>query len=155
MVDKKWHSKTKKRTGTASGFLALKNLNKNAFQYDAYCPLQLLFFLPCMPPLPCTPSTMHVPLPHTYSLPHMPPCHACPHCHICSPVDRILDTRLLKYYLAATSLRAVMKLIKWNSQNIDNVISDSIETMEVVVNKRLSINDMTLKVRLTTTKDPI
>ena len=103
---------------------------------------------------------MHAPPPcHAHPPPWMYPCHTHTPCHICPPamhaptatyappdmhapphpVDRILDTRLLKYYLAATSLRAVMKLIKWNSQNIDNVISDSIETMEVVVNKQKKI----------------
>ena len=54
------------------------------------------------PPIP----TMHTPLPRTH------PCHTCPpatHTPLpCTPPpDRILDTRLWKYYLAATSLRAV------------------------------------------------
>ena len=81
--------------------------------------------------LPCTPPAMHTPchacLPATHvSQPHMPPCHAClptthaplpcmSPCHKCltaiqAPhhahpplVDRILDTRLWKHYLSATS----------------------------------------------------
>ena len=82
--------------------------------------------LPCMPP-------MHAPLPcmppfHACPLPCMPPCHACPPAthspppctplpctpyHTCPrhaypPVDRILDKCFWKYYLAPTSLRAVI-----------------------------------------------
>ena len=46
---------------------------------------------PCMSTQPCTsPLAMHAP------------------CHTCPPPDRILDTRLWKYYLAATSLRVVI-----------------------------------------------
>ena len=48
--------------------------------------------LPCTPPS-CTPPTMHAPLQCK------PPCHAWP------PLDRILDSRFWKYYLAPTSLR--------------------------------------------------
>ena len=88
--------------------------------------------------LPCTPTAMQAPIMHA-PLPHMPPathipCHACPpamhaplphmppnhthtppppashtpcHAHPC--VDRILDIRFWKYYLAPTSLRALKR----------------------------------------------
>ena len=63
-------------------------------------------------PLPHTPHAMHIPLPH------MPPCHAylpathayhaCPQPHLPltthTPMDRILDTRLWKHYLPATTV---------------------------------------------------
>ena len=63
--------------------------------------------LPCMPPAKHAPPATHRP-PATHPN-HMPPCHACPHAmHAPPPVDRILDTQLWKYYLAATSLRAVI-----------------------------------------------
>ena len=98
--------------------------------------------LPCMPPcdtcppamhspamhapLPCTPPTMHAPAKHaphhTHTpLPCTPPCHACP------PVDRILDTRFWKYYLAPTSLRAVKiywKSSSWQILNLENWLPD-------------------------------
>ena len=80
---------------------------------------------PCMPPLcHACPPAMHAPChtpPHHTHTPamHAPamhaPCHAChPAMHApftthAPPVDRILDTRFWKYYLAPTSLRAVMK----------------------------------------------
>ena len=82
-------------------------------------------------PLPCTPPTMHAPHhawppamrappamhtpyhtcpPTTHApLPCMSLCHACP-----LPVDRILDTRFWKYYLAPTSLRAVITQAVWS-----------------------------------------
>ena len=52
---------------------------------------------PCyVHPLSCTPPAMHAPSPAMHApLPHMP------------PLDKILDTRLWKYYLAETSLWAV------------------------------------------------
>ena len=78
--------------------------------------------LPCMHPLPCMPPHHARPPCHTHPLPYMPPAmhaphHVCPpwKCHACPPpcphphtVDRILDTRFWKYYLAPTSLRAVI-----------------------------------------------
>ena len=89
--------------------------------------------LPCMPPLPCTPSAMHASLPCTPPATHAPhppscmpstthttamhtPCCAWPPamhapCLTCSPrraplpsVDRIIDTRLWKHYLSATTV---------------------------------------------------
>ena len=67
-------------------------------------------------------SAMHAPpAMHAYP-PCTPPCHACPPathaspCHAYPPamhaptVDRILDTRFWKYYLAPTSLRAVKRM---------------------------------------------
>ena len=73
--------------------------------------------LPCIPPLPCMPPchpcppAMHAPLPCTPTTTH-DPCHThpppcIPH-YACPPVDRILDTRFWKYYLAPTSLQAVI-----------------------------------------------
>ena len=64
-------------------------------------------------PLPCMPPAMHVPC-YACPLSYMPPAthaphHACAPCHACPLVDRILDTHLWKYYLDATSLRAVIK----------------------------------------------
>ena len=69
-------------------------INKNAFQQDAYCPLQWPSLLPCMPPRPppppymphcntCNP-TMYAPLP---CMPH----HACPHHGQPPPMDRMTD----------------------------------------------------------------
>ena len=78
--------------------------------------------LPCMPPChawpppPCMPPAMHAPLathvPHhicPLSLLCTPPAMHSP-CHTYPPVDRILDIRLWKYYLAATLLRAVITI---------------------------------------------
>ena len=74
--------------------------------------------LSCMPPpLPCMPPCYACPLPC------MSPCHACPLPYMPSamhaslpymppPMDRILDTRFWRYYLALTSLRAV-KIWRW------------------------------------------
>ena len=59
-----------------------------------HAPLPRIPLLPCTCPLPCMPL-MHA------------PCNACPP----PPVDRILDTCFWKYYLAPTSLRAVIKPI--------------------------------------------
>ena len=59
----------------------------------------------------------HPPATHTPP-PCTPPCHAClpPHTmHATHPVDRILDTRFWKYYLAPTSLRAVIILMLPNT----------------------------------------
>ena len=80
---------------------------------------------PCMSPvmhapLPHMPPTMHTPCHACPPLPCTSPFHACHPCHACPslphpptthapPVDRILDTRFWKYYLAPTSLRAVKK----------------------------------------------
>ena len=67
----------------------------------------------CHAPAPARIPSCHAcpPLPHTHSPTHatpprMPPYHACPP----PPVDRILDTRLRKYSLATTSLRAVTNI---------------------------------------------
>ena len=62
--------------------------------------------LPCMPPathapLPCTtPCLAHPPPPCMPPHYACPPCHAHP-CHACPPVDRTIDTRYLKHYLAS------------------------------------------------------
>ena len=84
---------------------------------------------PCMPPSPrMPPFTMHAPLHHACPpSPPMPPSnHACP-----PPVDRILDTRFWKYYLAPTLLRAVKNpvefalVIYWSwvrSQATENIL---------------------------------
>ena len=108
--------------------------------------------LPCMPPATCPPAMhaphhhhhacppYHAsPLPHTLPPPCMPPHHAhplpctlppathtppamhAPH-HAHPPVDRILDTRFWKYYLAPTSLRAVIMLFNLNFNFPDSVI---------------------------------
>ena len=81
------------------------------------CPLPCTPLL-CIPPLPCMPLAMHVPH-HTHPLPCMPPyrTHPVPHTHptmhaSCHthplphmlPMDRILDTRLWKHYLSATTV---------------------------------------------------
>ena len=83
-------------------------------------PAAIAIFLPHLPPATHTPA-MHIPLPCTPPATHAPPCHAHPPAmHIPLPcmlplpsmippsVDRILDTRPWKYYLAATSLWAVI-----------------------------------------------
>ena len=73
------------------------------FDFHA-CPLPQNRF-PATHPHAC-PPTMHAPLPCTFF-----PCHAHP-----PPMDRILDTRFWKYYLAPTSLRAVitqMRRMQW------------------------------------------
>ena len=62
------------------------------------CPPTIPAPLPCMPPAMHTPH--HICPPHHA---HTPATHAPPH----PPMDRILDTRFWKYYLAPTSLRVV------------------------------------------------
>ena len=78
--------------------------------------------IPCPPPPHMPPAThapaMHAPATHTpchtCPLPHMPPAmHVA--CHEHPSEDRILDTRLWKHYLPATSLRAVNM---WYSINL-------------------------------------
>ena len=60
-------------------------------------------------PPPCMPPAMQ-------PTPHACPSHTCPLCHTCHPpVDRILDTRFWKYYLAPTSLRAVKNQVAKDS----------------------------------------
>ena len=91
------------------------------------CPPATHAPLPCTAPHPppCTPPArhppphmprhaMHAPLlcmpPSMHTVPpHMPPAtHPLPPCMPPPPVNRILDTRLWKHYLAATSLGAVI-----------------------------------------------
>ena len=58
---------------------------------------------PCMPP-PCSPPATHAPPPPCMAtLPCMLPLAMHPP-HACPPVDRILDTRLWKHYLPATTV---------------------------------------------------
>ena len=56
--------------------------------------------------LPCTPPATHAPLPCMSPLPCMPTCHACLNPPASSPgqKDRILETRLWKHYLSATTV---------------------------------------------------
>ena len=65
--------------------------------------------MPCTPPCHACPPCHHMPPCHACPPPCMPPCYAHP-CHACPLplVDRILDTCFWKYYLAPTSLRAVI-----------------------------------------------
>ena len=78
---------------------------------------------------------MHAPPPATHTpLPCMAPCHAHPpatHAPLASnharppPVDRILDTRFWKYYLAPTSLRAVKSSLRlWTISNSYNCFAE-------------------------------
>ena len=120
----------------AQYMLCKHNINKNAFQQDAY--RQLIDRMPRKPPPPRHASpTMHVPLPHmppchtcppaTHApLPHMPPTTHAPTMHAplprmtpathAPPVDRILDARFWKYYLAPTSLR-VVNIVRYHGKN--------------------------------------
>ena len=65
----------------------------------------------CMPPCQACPCHARPPC-HAPPLPYMPPCHTHPpppwRTPPTPPVDRILDTRFWKYYLAPTSLHAVI-----------------------------------------------
>ena len=67
-------------------------------------------------PTPHHPPLCHAHPPAMHALPamHVPPPHAPCHAYPLPPVNRMTDRRLWKYYLAATSLRAVMNLQSFN-----------------------------------------
>ena len=103
---------------------------------------------PChtCPPITHIPAT-HAPLPCMPPATHAPPCHACPPPAMHTPLphtppsplpDRILDTCLWKYYLAATSLRAV-KMSCMKKKNHVTFISSLHNTLFAWAQRSLSM----------------
>ena len=116
----------------AQYILCKYNINKNAFQQDAY--RQLIDRMPRKPPPPhhaCPPAT-HAPLPHMpphhSPPPCMPPCHACPlscttPCHTW-PLPYMTPPPLIEFLthasenitFAPTSLR-VVNIVTYHGKN--------------------------------------
>ena len=111
--------------------------NKNAFQWDAYPPLQWPSLLP-RTHLPCTPSNMYAPLPCMPPLPCMAPCHACPPCGQTDACENITFPQLL---LRAVNISALLCLVYISSPCVfDKFIHVANENIGIFVFKKGSGN---------------